>query len=147
MVLKSDAGIGFGNVFPDFYYCGTLPVNVSVFISELYGILTAVKRIVPYEDCSYTLFSDTKSVLEALGSFSPVHPLVLEILEWLFLLSCKQQVVQFCWIPAHVGILGNEKADQLAKERSFKQPMKKGILHSDYIPGIRESIGFTWQFV
>ena len=30
----------------------------------------------------------SKSVLEALGSFNPVHPLILEILEWLFLLSC-----------------------------------------------------------
>ena len=64
----------------------------------------------------------------------------------IFLLSCKQKVVQFCLVPAHVGILGNETSNQLAKEGSLRQPMKKGITHSDYIPGIRESISFTWQF-
>ena len=92
------------------------------------------------------LFLVIQSVLEALGSFDPVHPLILEILEWLFLLNCKQNVVQFCWVPARVGILDNGKADQLAKDGSLKQRTEKGIPHSDYIPGIRESINFTWQF-
>ena len=90
---KSDAGVEFGVVFPDFNYCGALPANASVFTSKLYGILTALKRIVHHENCNYIIFCDSKSVLEALGSFNPVHPLILEILEWLFLLSCKQKVV------------------------------------------------------
>ena len=70
---KSDAGVGFGVVFPDFNYCGALPSNASVFTSKLYGILTALKRIVHYENCSYTIFSYSKRVLEALGSLNPVH--------------------------------------------------------------------------
>ena len=69
--------------------------------------------------------------------------MILEILERLSLLSCKQKVVQFCWVPAHAGILGNEKADQLAKDVSLKQPMKRDVPYSDDIPGIRESINFT----
>ena len=71
---------------------------------------------------------------------------ILEISEWIFLLSCEPNSVQFCWVPVHVCILSDEKADHLAKEGPSKQPMKKGIPHSDYIPGIRESIRFTWQF-
>ena len=76
----------------------------------------------------------------ALGYFNLVHPLILEILEWTFLLSCKQKAVQFCCVPAHVGVLGNEKADHLAKEGSLKQPVKKGIPHSDYIALIRDPL-------
>ena len=49
---KSDAGVGFGVVFPDLNYCGALPANYSVFTSELYGILMALKRTVHYENCS-----------------------------------------------------------------------------------------------
>ena len=144
---KSDAGVGFGLYFLILTTVALYQVMLLyLHTSELYGILTALKRIVHCEHCSYTIFSDSKSVLEALGSFNPVHPLVLEILEWLFLLSCKQKVVQFCWVPAHVGILSNEKSDQLTKKGSLKQPMKKGIPHSDYILGVRESISFTWQF-
>ena len=52
MALKSDAGVGFEVVFPDFNYCGALPANASVFTSELYGILMALKRIVHQENCS-----------------------------------------------------------------------------------------------
>ena len=55
---KSDAGVVCGVVFPDFNYCGALPANASVFTPELYGILTALKRIVHHENCSYTIFSD-----------------------------------------------------------------------------------------
>ena len=107
MALKSYAGIGFGVVFPDFNYCGALPTNASGFTSDFYGILTALKRI-DHENCSYSVFIDSKGVLEALGSFNPVHLFILEILEWIFLLSCKQKVVCFCWVAAHVGIVGNE---------------------------------------
>ena len=52
---KADAGVGFGDVFPDLNYFGALPPNVSVFTSELYVILTTTKRIVHYQNCSFTI--------------------------------------------------------------------------------------------
>ena len=143
---KSSAGVGFGVVFPNFNCSGALPVSASVFTAELFGILTALKRIVNYEGVIFTIFSDCKSVLEFLGSFNPSHPLVLEILEWLFLLSCKRKVVQFCWVPSHVGIAGNEAADRLAKEGSMKLPLCKRLPDSDYIPHIKNAVKSSWQF-
>ncbi len=32
--------------------------------------------------------------------------------------------VQFCWVPAHIGIKGNEKADKIAKEALEKEQVE-----------------------
>ncbi len=32
--------------------------------------------------------------------------------------------VQFCWVPAHIGIKGNEKADNMAKEALEKEQVE-----------------------
>ena len=85
-------------------------------------------------------------MLEELGSFNPFHPLVLDILEWLFLLSCKHKVVQFCWVPSHIGIAGNEEADRLAKEGSVKLPLIQGLPDNDYLPYIKSAVKSSWEF-
>ena len=70
----------------------------------------------------------------------------MNILEWLFLLGCKKISVHFCWVPSHVGILGNEHAYKLAKEGSLKIPVKRGLPYSDYFPGIKAAVRASWQF-
>ena len=33
----------------------------------------------------------------------------------------RKQVI-FCWLPSHIGIMGNEKADQAAKRALAQEP-------------------------
>ena len=143
---KSDAGVGYGVVFPDHNICGALPSAASIFTAELFSILTVVKKLLSYEGNSFTVFSDSRSALQALSSFNPIHPLVLEILEWLFLLQHKQKVVRFCWVPAHVGVVGNELADQLAKSGVSRIPVNRALPCSDYVPEIKQNMKSVWQF-
>ena len=42
---KSDAGVGFGVIFPNFNRSGRLPDQSSIFTAECFAILTALKEI------------------------------------------------------------------------------------------------------
>ena len=35
------------------------------------------------------------------------------------MLQSKHKRVQFCWVPSHVGVIGNEQVDKLAKEAAM----------------------------
>ncbi|GBN99197.1 hypothetical protein AVEN_196501-1 [Araneus ventricosus] len=43
------------------------------------------------------------------------HPLVLNVLHLLNKLASRDFNILLCWVPSHVGIVGNEKADKAAK--------------------------------
>ncbi|GBO19357.1 hypothetical protein AVEN_272638-1 [Araneus ventricosus] len=70
------------------------------------------------------------------------HPLTFNILELHDHLTFKGFSILFCWIPSHVGIPGNELADNLAKSATINLnspvPVKdvknyiKSILHSKW---------------
>ena len=144
---KSSAGVGFGVVFNDFTRSGALPVFSSIFTAECHGILCALKEILSVDGENFTIFSDSKSVLQALGSFNPLHPLILNILEWIILIGRRGQNVRFCWVPAHVGIQGNEKADIIAKEAAFlSTPTKCALPYGDFVPNIRSAVESVWHF-
>ena len=62
----------------------------------------------------------------------PENPIVAHTLKILNLLKHKyNKQVSFCWIPSHIGIRGNERADVLAKEALSKPISINDIVASD----------------
>ncbi|GFU73952.1 pggt1b [Trichonephila clavipes] len=56
------------------------------------------------------------SVLEALENYHDrCHPVVCTILDITSRLYSKGFDIVFCWLPSHVGIIGNEQADNAGK--------------------------------
>ena len=81
-----------------------------------------------------------------MDSFNTRHPIVLEVLEWLLLAKRRGKSISFCWVPAHVGITGNERADALAKTASSNIPPQRYKLpNRDMYPFIKQQIKIKWQ--
>ena len=91
-------------------------------------------------------FCDSKSVLQALGVFNSTNPLAQKILQWIHILERRGIEIKFCWVPAHVGVHGNEEADKLAKQAvGDLLPRRCPLLFSDFFPQIRTFISDIWQ--
>ncbi|KAK3893092.1 hypothetical protein Pcinc_003085 [Petrolisthes cinctipes] len=86
--------------------------------------------------------------MQALCNFNSSHPLVLAILEWLVLLGRRGRKVTFCWVPAHVGVDGNERADALAKAvvSNSRPPARRHPVPAvDLRPYIDATVRSCWQ--
>jgi len=63
----------------------------------------------------FIVFFDSMSSLEALNGFKIELDLVLKIIKHYTSLIKAGKVIKFCWIPSHMNIPGNERADTAAK--------------------------------
>jgi len=77
--------------------------------------MLAVSYIVHSQERNFVIFSDSISSLEALRRFKIELDLVQIILSDYAHLTMNGKTVVMCWIPSHVSISGNERADAAAK--------------------------------
>ena len=91
-----------------------LPDNISIFSAELFAIYYALAYIKNLPQ-NFILYTDSLSSLMALKQLQPSnHYLLNRILSTLANLPQQKLIME--WLPSHVGIEGNEKADALAGE-------------------------------
>jgi kelch-like protein 2/3 len=99
-----------------------LPDGSSVYTAELRAILLALKRIYQSQGKKFLVVSDSLSALQAIVTRKISHPFLGDIHDLHTQLILDGKVIQFIWAPSHMGIRGNEMADQAAKE-ALDQPM------------------------
>ena len=135
---KTDQGVGCAFVSGDTTRSFTLPGHASVFTSELVALVKALSYIEVGSETLHLILTDSLSALLALRTFYPQNPLVQDILKRLTALDQAGKEITLCWIPSHVGILGNELADAAAKRatrtpysRRFPLPAKD-FYHATY---------------
>ena len=92
-----------------------LPNKASIFRAELYAITLAMDLIRSSKDTKFVIFSDSMLSLEAFNGFKIELDLVQKIIRDITNLISSGKTIKFCWIPSHVNILGNERADTAAK--------------------------------
>ena len=90
-----------------------LPNNSSIFSAEVKAIDLALNHIEQDAYWRYIIHTDSLSVMQALEGEKTDNPLVVSLLEKLSKLCGRADIV-FCWLPSHIGISGNEEADNAA---------------------------------
>ena len=143
---KSEDGVGCAVVYDNSVYVAKLPDSASVFTAEMTAIVQALELACGSEAKQFVIYSDSKSALDSLSRFNTFHPLIQKAQEWLFSISSRYKSVRFCWVPAHVGIQGNEEADKEARIAASAEIINiKKVPHMDMKGPIRKYILRKWQ--
>ncbi|GFT73817.1 RNase H domain-containing protein, partial [Trichonephila clavipes] len=139
-VSKRADYVGCGVVIEDVMHGYRLHTSCSIFTAEAVAIYRALQLIDSTMPRKYCIYTDSMSVLEALENYHDrCHPVVCKILDITSRLYSKGFDIVFCWLPSHVGIIGNEQADSAAKSATTHLPlavplsdMKRVIMHHTF---------------
>ena len=106
--------------------------------------ITAIDTLQPNQN--YVIFSDSLSTLQSLNHFNSPHPTVRKILHEIDNVRLRRcSSIKFCWIPSHIGIAQNEKADAAAKAAAAGPEQAVPVYHRDFQPTVRHAIKTNWE--
>ncbi len=91
--------------------------KLSVYSTELTAIIIGLQWVKQIKPNRIVICSDSSSALKSIKSTkTDREDLLVEMYTLLYRLKVEGIIVYFCWVPAHIGIVGNETADKLAKK-------------------------------
>ena len=140
---KSADGVGSAAVTENRSLTASLPVAASIFSAEMHALKMAIDHVSFLRTPLNVIFTDSRSVIDSLHTRND-HPTSRYIIYKLHMLRSQNIITEICWVPSHIGIDGNEKADQKAKEASRRNSELIPIHHKDYFNTIRSNIN-TWR--
>ncbi|GFN89639.1 RNAse h family protein [Plakobranchus ocellatus] len=132
---------------PDCSKATRLRDGASVFSAELEGItlgLTEIKKLTKFHKI-FVIYSDSQSALQAIQSknfkvkdIRRLYNLIRKFPPYIH--------ISFVWIPAHVGIQGNENVDKLAKAALNKTSYSRKLISwYDLKPKVNAYTHTIWQ--
>lgn len=121
-----------------------LPLNASICTAETFAIYEAIKISVFSNSDNTIILSGFFSAITSIINLYPENELVRLIQR---LISTTNRTISFLWVPSHVGISGNEKADSKANETIASQASSiiTKITTPDVINNIKKIITDLWQ--
>ncbi|XP_047985158.1 uncharacterized protein LOC125225461 [Leguminivora glycinivorella] len=98
----------------------TLSPYCTVYQAELLAITKATEVALKNKETSIGIYSDSRSALQSVTNTGSTHPLAVEARSNLRNCRLQNKNISLFWIKAHAGLVGNERADDLAKDAALK---------------------------
>ncbi|GFV38173.1 RNase H domain-containing protein [Trichonephila clavipes] len=120
--------------------------HCSVFRSELIAISGALDHALNSYKGSIWVLTDSRSSFQYLKNWPKIMDSTgLDILSKLVRLGKRKQVC-IQWIPSHVGVPGNEAADELAgRECDLPNPSSTVLTHTEIHSFQKNKMNLTWR--
>lgn len=143
---KTDTGVGCSFVIGTTSRTFSLPPLASVFTAELTAIDKALCFLDISDQTDFVIFTDSLSSIQTLMSFNSKDNFVQKMQLRLTCLAKDGKNVTLCWVPSHVGIEGNERADAAAKRASSRPCTRRlPIPARDLLPHLSLHLRNSWQ--
>ena len=122
-----------------------LPDVASIYTGEATALDMALSTINKAKETKFVICTDSLSCLKALKALDTPDPRILKLKIKIHELSIKNKSITLFWIPSHVGIEGNEMADEHAKNALEMEITNIKLPYTDYKPKIKQLVTTRWQ--
>ena len=114
---KTEEGTGFGVYGPRTRISCSLGKTSTIFQAELEAVRNCITLLRDRKPLGqrFTIMSDSQAVIKALTNVESDSKLVRECLSAIKQLTVRNKL-RICWVPGHIGVEGNEIADELARK-------------------------------
>ena len=133
---KNHTGVGAACIKGHIIRRASLPREASIYSAEIHAIQMTIPDIENDPNTKFIIFSDSYSALKSLNNQYTQHPIVRKMLHSFYDLKTRGKTIEFCWIPSHMGIPGNELVDHEAKLASRTPEENIPIYYKDFSRGI-----------
>ena len=136
-------GVGYAFVAGNVEVSKRISDVATVFTAELLAIFDSLRHCLEASAQPVTICTDARSAIQALTGFNPRSPLVQMIRN---LVYRSGRPVCLCWVPSHVGVHLNERADAAAKS-AIDLPVVEEvpIPRSDFKCHIKSRVWHRWR--
>lgn len=147
----SDGRVGVAFVIPDIGVCikKRTSDNIAVYTAELLAILLALNWVEENGTGKFAIASDSNSAVISIKNLRSEtrEDIVNEIGQVLERVCRQGKQVKFLWVPAHIGVEGNELADKYAKGGAIKMEVDFPIKHcrAEVKTIVKEEMRKKWQ--
>jgi len=142
---KSADGVGAAVVCEGTILRAAMPAESSIVTAEAHAITMAINFIASHPADKSTIFSDSLVNLQKLERNVANDCWSRRTIHALDEIRRAGRTVNFCWIPGHIGIPGNERADEAAKTAATATRTLIPIPYTDYQANATIAVMKHWE--